>query len=178
VEKVIETPIGPCSVSRARNDDVPVVVRLRDEAARWLIGRGIEQWGPGELPVSWFEQLVQEGSVWLMRTDQRILATVSLTWEDPFVWGEREGPSGYIHTLVIDRRFAGLGLGRRLLAWTERQIASSGRELARLDCVLSNRKLRSYYEQAGYCHVGHKTFPDVGWAHETALYEKHIGRLR
>jgi ribosomal protein S18 acetylase RimI-like enzyme len=147
---------------------------MRDDAARWLVGRGIEQWIPGELPVARFERLIADGSVWLMRRDDQVVGMVTVMWEDPVIWGQREGHAGYIHTLVINRTFGGKRLGRDLLAWSEAQIMASGRALARLDCVRTNRTLRRYYEDRGYGHIGHKDFPDIEWANEVALYEKPL----
>ena len=65
VEYVIETVVGQCAARLASRDDVAAVVDLRDGAARWLLGRGIEQWRSGELPTGWFERLVERRSVWL-----------------------------------------------------------------------------------------------------------------
>lgn len=170
----IQTRLGSCTVSRATLGAVAHVVRLRDDAAAWLIDRGIVQWRPGELPVTWVEQLVRQHGVWLLRHNDTLIGTVTVLWEDPIVWGRRDDEAGYVHGLVIDRRFAGLGVGHELLAWAEGAIAASRRERARLDCVRTNGPLRSYYEEAGYRHVGYREFPDIDWAHETALYEKPL----
>jgi GNAT superfamily N-acetyltransferase len=77
---------------------------------------------------------------------------------------------------MVDRAFAGHGIGRALLAWAEDFIVDSGRRLARLDCVRSNRLLRRYYQRAGYALVGYKALPEVEWAFEAALYEKPLKR--
>jgi hypothetical protein len=34
--------------------------------------------------------------------------------------------------------------------------------------------LRAYYEGAGCAFVGNKTFPDLDWAGDAALYEKQL----
>ena len=99
---------------------------------------------------------------------------VTITWDDIAVWGRRDDAAGYIHTLVVDRRFSGARLGRAVLGWAEQQIVSFGRTLARLDCVRANPKLRSYYEHAGYSQVGYQAFPEISWAREVALYEKSL----
>jgi GNAT superfamily N-acetyltransferase len=174
VEYMIETAVGRCAARLAGRDEVAGVVGLRDEAARWLLGRGIEQWRPGDLPAGWFERLVEEGSVWLVQRKGELVATVTIAWADIPVWGRRDDAAGYLHGLVVDRRFSGAGLGRAVLAWAEQQIANSGRTLARLDCVRTNPKLRSYYEHAGYRHVGFQAFPEISWAQEVALYEKYL----
>jgi GNAT superfamily N-acetyltransferase len=139
----LETSIGTCTVELATTRDL-----------------ANEQWTPGELPVSYFERLVAEGAVWLLQHDGRIVGTVGVSWSEPTIWRERDtDEAGYIRGLVIDRNFAGKGLGRDLLHWAEAHIRFSACQLARLDCVRTNGELRNYYEQEGYRHVGYKDFP-------------------
>ncbi|MET9800190.1 hypothetical protein [Streptomyces sp. NPDC006368] len=41
--------VPPLSFRRAAAPALTELVRLRDDAARWQIARGIDQWAPGEL---------------------------------------------------------------------------------------------------------------------------------
>lgn len=82
------------------------------------------------------------------------------------MWGEMAEPAGYVHMLMVDRNLAGHGIGRAMLSWAEQLIADSGRRLARLDCVRSNRRLRTYYESAGTHSLA------------TTIYQRSTGRLR
>jgi GNAT superfamily N-acetyltransferase len=77
---------------------------------------------------------------------------------------------------MVDRAFAGHGVGRALLGRCEAQIRGQGKQLSRLDCVLINDRLRRYYEQAGYVLVGYESFPEIPWANDVALYEKDLGK--
>ncbi len=169
---ILETVLGDLVVVRAAADQVRAVLGLRDDLARWMLERGIEQWRPGELPLEWIEECTSRGWVYLVPGGEKLVGSVTIVWEDPFIWGERPEPAGYIHLLMVDRDFAGHGVGRSLLGWAEGSILDSGRQLARLDCARGNGTLRSYYEGAGYQLVGYKDFPDVEWAFETALYQK------
>jgi GNAT superfamily N-acetyltransferase len=170
----LDPALGVCTLRSAGADDVQTVIELRDDAARWMQARGIEQWEPGEVPASYFEQRVAEGAVWLLRRDDQLLGTVMVSWSDPGIWGSDQGQAGYIHGLVIDQQLAGQGVGRQLLHWAEAHIAGSGRQVARLDCVAVNQRLRRYYEDADYRQVGTKDFPNIEWARKVALYEKAL----
>lgn len=76
-----------------------------------------------------------------------------------------------MHTLVIDRRRAGQGLGRRVLALAETHIAARGKPLGRLDCIDG---LAAYYRAAGYTEAGRRTFtPDHPWP-PVLLFEKQL----
>jgi hypothetical protein len=84
-------------------------------------------------------------------------------------WSPGEMPLDWIEVC-----FAGHGIGRSILEWSEGLVAASGRRRARLDCVEDNQALRAYYEAAGYAFAGNKSFPDLDWAGATARYEKQL----
>jgi ribosomal protein S18 acetylase RimI-like enzyme len=144
-----------------------------------MLGRGIDQWRPGEIPLAWIERFAEQRSLFAMFGDGRLVASVILAWADPFVWGAQQEPAGYVHMLMVNRAYAGRGLGRVLLDWTESRIGESGRHRARLDCVRTNTSLRGYYENAGYQLVGFRCFDheasealDGLVPADSALYEK------
>jgi protein-tyrosine phosphatase len=144
---------------RAAEADVPVLVGLRDAAARWQIARGIDQWQPGELGEDHFRARLADGEVWIatLGPDGPVAGAWELWWQDPAAWGDAPGAAGYVHRLMTDRTTAPPGTGRRMLAEAERRIAASGRDLCRLDCLATNPVLRAYYEAAGYEVVGEQS---------------------
>lgn len=170
----VETPLGVLPVVRAGPDDAEEVLRLRDDLARWMRTRAIVQWRPGEFPLEWFQRWVDEGCVYVVRTGDAVVASVTVLWEDPVTWGDVEDPAGYIHLLMVGRDYAGHRVGEALLSWAEDHIRRSGQRLARLDCARTNGWLRGYYERAGYRLVGYRDFPEFTWALEAALYEKSL----
>ena len=151
--------------------DAAVVVRLRDAAAEWLLARGIEQWRPGELTEARIAMRAEAGELYVCRMDGAVAAAVVVADQDSAVWGPVAGDAGYVHTLVIDRRHAGQGLGRRVLAGVEHLIATRHAR-ARLDCVSTNNRLRKYYRDAGYREVGERDL-GAGWSPVT-LFEKRL----
>lgn len=173
-EVTIESPVGALSISRATVDHAPGVRALRNDLARWMRRQGIRQWRPGEVSVEWIELCIAFGLVHVISHDERVIGSVTIVWDDPLIWGERPEPAGYIHMLMLDRLFAGHGIGRSILECAERAIGETGRGLARLDCPTDNKTLRTYYEGAGYRFVEDKAFPHIDDAFETALYEKRL----
>jgi protein-tyrosine phosphatase len=155
-------------------EDAAAVCRLRDAAAEWLLSRGIEQWRPGEVSEARLASRAEAGELFVSRVDGSVVAAVVVAFEDSPIWGPDAGEAGYVHALVIDRRYAGSRLGRRLLRQAERLIMARGRIRVRLDCVATNGRLRAYYRQAGYQEVGERSFrPDSGWSPVT-LFEKQL----
>lgn len=160
----------------ARDADAPALVRLRDDAARWMQANGIVQWKPGELGEDHFRRRMAEGEVWLAEASGRAVGGWELWWNDPAAWGVRPADAGYVHRLMVDRAAAPPGAGRTMLAEAERRIAEAGRAYCRLDCVSTNPRLRAYYESAGYTVVGEQPLKDggLGSRYAVTLLEKEL----
>jgi protein-tyrosine phosphatase len=168
------------TIRRATGADAPRIVALRDEAARWLLGRGIEQWQPGQVSeadvVGWLATgriYVAEVSAPFAVTSERVVGCVRVAWDDDPVWGPRAPDAGYVQALVTTRSDRLRGLGRGLLTHAEDVIVRSGRPLARLSCLRGNAGLESFYAAAGYAEVGHRAFDQPGWDPVT-LREKRL----
>jgi hypothetical protein len=107
-----------------------------------MVQRQIDLWQRGEMPLGWVEQSIAYGWVHTVWKQDQLVGSVTVAWEDPLIWGESETPAGYIHMLMVDRAYAGNGVGRSILGWAEGQITASGRRPARLDCATSNERRR------------------------------------
>ncbi|MEV6015936.1 GNAT family N-acetyltransferase [Streptomyces sp. NPDC051997] len=141
----------------ATAQDLSTLVRLRDDAARWMNSRGTTgQWQPGELDEDHFRRIMKDGEVWVAELDGRTVGAWELWWSDPDAWGPQPPTAGYIHRLMTDHTHAPTGTGRRLLRAAEHRVAETGRPLARLDCLATNTRLTEYYIAAGYRTTGHK----------------------
>lgn len=172
----------PLTYRRAGATDLTTLVRLRDDAARWMLANGINQWRPGEKGEEHFRRRIDAGEVWLALwgaatsgADGPVAGAWELWWADPLAWGERPADAGYVHRLMVDRSTAPSGAGRLLLAAAERRIGQLGLTYSRLDCVASNPRLRTYYESAGYTHVGEGVQQDRnGDTYPVLLLEKRL----
>ena len=178
-------PGGPCEdlgVNRlhfrsADEGDLATLVRLRDDAARWMLSRGITgQWQPGQLDENHFRRAMTGGEVWLAEADGRVAGAWELWWADEDAWGPQPPVAGYVHRLMVDRGIAPPGTGRSLLHAAERRIATMGRAFVRLDCLAGNARLNAYYLNSGYRVVGHKAGkPQPGGAPKSfTLLEKDL----
>lgn len=160
----------------ASDDELRQYVELRDAAARHMLASGIDQWWPGQLDAEGILAWVGDGDVFAAYLDEDLIGGLLVMWSDPLFWGDRdEGAAGYTHGLLVDRRYKGRGLGRRLLAFAEDHIRASGRPLARLDTVSRNAALRAYYRDAGYREVGDRVFHhDEAPVDAVTLFEKPL----
>lgn len=79
----LELAAGRLDVVQADLDDVEAVVAILEEAARWLIKKGVPTWIPGTLePV--MRPAIERGEVYLAKLNNQPVATVTLQWEDEF----------------------------------------------------------------------------------------------
>ncbi|MEU9146847.1 GNAT family N-acetyltransferase [Streptomyces sp. NPDC048349] len=165
---------------QAEEKDAGQLVRLYDQAARWMQKHGIEQWKPGDKDAAHFRAKMREGEVWIAADpDGQVCGAYELWWSDEEAWGVQPPVAGYVHRLMVAREAAPAGAGRRMLEHAERRIARTGRERARLDCVSTNPRLLAYYRGAGYRVVGefpHKEGKD-GRIYGVILLEKRLDRL-
>ncbi|MFI2206979.1 GNAT family N-acetyltransferase [Streptomyces sp. NPDC020192] len=162
----------------AGDTDLATLVRLRDDAARWMLAQGITgQWQPGQLDEDHFRRSIASGEVWLAEANGRVAGAWELWWEDEDAWGPQPPVAGYVHRLMVDRNNARPGTGRFLLRAAERRVAAAGRAVVRLDCLADNARLNAYYLDAGYRIVGHKAGkPQPGGALKSfTLLEKTCG---
>ncbi len=166
------------SFRRADESDAPVLVRLRDEAARWQIAQGIAQWKPGELGEEHFRARLADSEIWIatLGPDGPVAGAWELWWDDPAAWGPQPPTAGYVHRLMTDRRVAPPGTGRRMLEHAERRVRAAGRSLCRLDCRANNPRLRAYYAAAGFEVVGEQPSRDggVGGHFAATLLQKRV----
>lgn len=135
---------------RAGPGEIADVLAVLDEAAAWLGEQGVRQW-PQRFEREWVEPAVLAGETWLAFGGEHVLATVTLDRTDG-LWADRPASATYVHRLAVRRVAAGLGGG--ILDWAATRATAEGCQFLRLDCVAWNRRLRAYYEAAGFQHCG------------------------
>jgi GNAT superfamily N-acetyltransferase len=99
----------------ARTADLDAVLSILKDAARWMVGRGIEGWTPGSFSRRRIADLVDRGEMYLAVLAGEPVGTFALQWSDEETWGAVPDDAGYVHGLAVRRDFAGMGVGRELL---------------------------------------------------------------
>lgn len=150
----------------AKLADLHRLLRFRKDAAGWLAPLGTDQWAL-PFPTEHIAQSIKAGEVYVVRESPTADATATITLDtaaDPLLWTpeERAEPALYVHKLTVDRRYAGQGLGTRLLDWAGDQAARRGAQWLRLDAWSTNTRLQRYYEDHGFRHLRTVPDPEVG----------------
>ncbi|MFJ2665127.1 GNAT family N-acetyltransferase [Nocardia fluminea] len=138
--------------------DLPLICRLRVQRTAWLTARGSDQWtvaGRGR-PIEIFAcavgRALDRGETWIAEVDGEPAGTITVNQRaDPGLWSAWElAESVIVHFMIVDLRFAGQQVGRRMLAHAARLADQKHRDWVRLDAWTANRELHDYYRRAGF----------------------------
>jgi ribosomal protein S18 acetylase RimI-like enzyme len=176
-----EAPVSELTIDLAEPSDAVAVENLLDAAADWQQKRGIEQWTPG-----WFEDEVREGialgQFYAARREGSVVGCFLLdgcpSWMRPWLMERDREPSQATHLgcLAVAPEATGQGLGVELLNMASRLAAGRGFAHVRLDCPAENARLRRYYSDAGFTHVGDvKTRGPNGEHWVSSVFERATG---
>ncbi|MGK5550169.1 GNAT family N-acetyltransferase [Actinomadura kijaniata] len=173
---------GPFRIRPAGTGDLGTVVRLIDRAAAWLREeKDTTQWRrPWPSPDGLRERIhrgLLDGHTWLLHHGRRPVATVTIRPSgSALLWTPEElaQEAVYLHRLVVDRDYAGLGLGAELIDWAGRRGCEEqpAARSIRIDVWSDNLELHAYYRRQGFAFVGLRR-PSDG-SPSGALFEKPI----
>jgi len=142
------------AISTARHDELPIVMEIVDEAAKWLLARGIRQWETPPPSEAWesFREPLRAGLVYLVRKrgSPDAIGTFRLEWRGGTLWPEDRQDAGYLYTLALRPSHVGRGLGVLVIDWVKDLLRERGKRCLRLDCIASNKRLRRWYEALGF----------------------------
>jgi Acetyltransferase (GNAT) family len=162
-------PDWPLVLRRAGVQDMPRIVAMLEEAARWLRNsKKTDQWAaPWPNRAGRDSRILaslREGKTWICWDRDTPAATVTADpAHDPY-WavGPDADPAIYVHRLVVRRGYAGNHLGSGLLDWAGRAgRLSHGARWIRVSAWTTNLELHRYYVGQGFTACGFH--PDDGY---------------
>jgi GNAT superfamily N-acetyltransferase len=172
----------PLLIRQATEGEHSDILELIDLVREWLRTIGTDQWKapwPNENGRS--ERIlaaIQAGRTWVARDGARLAATVTVSPNDHGIWPaeKRRDPAAYVRRLVVNRSYAGQGLGAQLLDWAG---LHASREFdsrwIRVDLWTTNTQLHEYYRRQGFQPCG--LSPVVGYP-SAVLFQKPIAQIR
>jgi GNAT superfamily N-acetyltransferase len=141
--------------------DLELILGLIDDAANWLRTRNTDQWSK-----PWPNRLERDLRVvrglmacrtWLVEDDGIPVATVTYRPDgnqDLWTAQEQSEPGVYMSRLVINRAYAGRGVGADLTNWAgARARREFGAQTLRIDVWTDNYRLHEYYMGRGFTYL-------------------------
>jgi GNAT superfamily N-acetyltransferase len=157
-------------------EDHKRILYLIDETARWLATKGTDQWQEQWPSRDARDERVRVGlsedRTWTVWDGGTLAATVTLQDKpDPRLWPDAAANDAvYPCRLVVDRAYAGQGLGAELMDWVGRSARDGYRaRWIRIDVWTGNRALHAYYMRQGFEPKGLAPLPGYPAA---ALFQK------
>jgi ribosomal protein S18 acetylase RimI-like enzyme len=154
-------------------DDVEEMLRLRQRVSAWLASQDIDLWQT-PLPEGRLVEWIQDHEVLVQRDGDCIIGAVALLAHDPDLWGEDTTAATYVHALMVDRSYAGQGLGARMLERVETIARARGARYVRLDAGANLERLQRWYDARGYERVATRSLTDAGGTFDVALRQKPL----
>ncbi len=149
------------TLTTATPDDLPAVIGLIEEAAGWLRGKGTDQWArPWPDRAARDDRVrrgLERGETWLVMDGATPAATLTVCQTgNPAVWPFPDGDSAvYVHRVVVNRAYAGLGLGGLMFDWAvQRESRTREVKWLRVDVWSTNAALHAYYERQNFMRCG------------------------
>ncbi len=165
-------------IVKAKVEDIEAIMSIFKQCTKILLEANIDQWDGSYPTVEIFQHDINEGNVFVIKEDQKILATITLNSQQDdqykaIKWKFQLEKVLVIHRLAVSPDAQGKGYGRKLCEFTESYGAENGFEVIRLDAYSGNsiscmlyEKL-NYHRAEGYC-----------WFHGNKLpfycYEKRL----
>lgn len=154
-------------------NDVEDVFALINKRIEWMDHKEIKHWNVFNycelFPLQYYHDQMNKGNLYVLKqtNNKKVVGAIVLTETD--VYWDDNVPAYYLHNFVADADAK--GAGREILSQIEKIAINNHKERVRLDCIIDNSKLNTYYEQAGYNIVGElKDAPYEGYKREKKLY--------
>jgi ribosomal protein S18 acetylase RimI-like enzyme len=149
---------------KARESEFSTALQLLKQAAQTLQNKQINQWAfwlnPTETQCDWIRAgFTNQEFYFVENIDNQFVAMFRLLAEDELYWGKQSVNARYVHSLVVEKSFAGQQIGSKIIAQIEQDLIEKGIFRFRLDCNASNPVLCAYYEKHGFVKVGEKQMP-------------------
>ncbi|KAK9763126.1 hypothetical protein K7432_010499 [Basidiobolus ranarum] len=158
--RIVEAHVNPEVIALpADSSDMPEIMNLLIETAKWLSSKGIAQWSElieGEDKHNMAKR-IEEGSVFKFEKYHKLVGVVILL-EHPSLWdvelwgSECHEESLYLHRLATSREHT--GLGREIMNWVEHGVLFSNKTQIRLDCIGTSVPLNNFYKSLEYNYRG------------------------
>ena len=140
----------PVDIRKLNISETEEAHSLISSVTAWLESENIDQWD-SVLPISVFSQFVVEQSAYGVFELTEMQALFVLRRKSLAEYAsESDGDVLWLSTVCVDRRYAGLGIGRMIIDY----VKSNANEAVFLDCVAG--VLPKYYASYGFAEVMRK----------------------
>jgi GNAT superfamily N-acetyltransferase len=145
--------------------DVDNAINVMREVAKWCESTGKNMWKIDDLTKDNLMEGLSEDNFYLGKFGNDIGSSMILQWYDPVFWPLiKPNESGFIHKLCVKRKYSGMGVSKKMVAYAIEECKKKGINHLRLDTGWNRSKLCQLYESMGFINVGRKTIGAMDYA--------------
>ncbi|MBK9256932.1 MAG: GNAT family N-acetyltransferase [Saprospiraceae bacterium] len=139
-------------------DAIPITALFKS-ATDYMIRQNIRQWNYTYPLLSHVSQDIDDGNIFVLKSDGQIKATISLDAKQDnqyqnIRWKIKANKVLVIHRLAVHPDFMGMGLGKQMCQFAEKFGIKNGYEVIRLDAFSRNPQSLALYSNLGYGVAG------------------------
>lgn len=138
-------------IEKAVLADLDYIVSILDEATLKLLQKEIPQWN-----YPWYREEIEKDlpSQYVVREEGSVIAVFSLKPLDNCFDKEAHSKEDYyLHRIAVLPEYQGKGIGEKILRFVQKFSVKHEKNIY-LDCYQGNKKLRQFYEKAGFYYQG------------------------
>jgi ribosomal protein S18 acetylase RimI-like enzyme len=138
-------------IEKAVLADLDRIVSVLDEATLKLLKNEIPQWN-----YPWYREDIEKDlkSQYVVREEGSIIAVFSIKpLDNYFDKGIQSKEDCYLHRIAALPEYQGKGIGEKILRFVQKFSIKQEKNIY-LDCYQGNKKLRQFYEKAGFYYQG------------------------
>lgn len=133
-------------------EDIDTIFKLYDQATAYQKTVFHKSWEGFDREMVMTE--IKENRQWKIVIDDKIACIFALTFNDALFWKEKDKqPSIYIHRIVTDDAFRGVGFVNTIIEWAKIYCVENSKDFIRMDTWGDNPKLIDYYVKCGFDYV-------------------------
>ena len=140
------------TIKNSTIEDIDMIFDMYDKAIAYQKTVFNKQWLGFERDL--IETEIRENRQWKIMIGDAVACIFAITFNDVVIWKEKDQqPSIYIHRIVTNPDFRGVGFVTKIIDWAKDYCQLNGKEYIRLDTWGDNPKLIDYYVKCGFTYV-------------------------
>ena len=140
------------TIKNSTIEDIDMIFEMYNKAIAYQKKVFNKQWLGFERDL--IESEIREKRQWKIVVGGEVACIFAITFNDAVIWKEKDQqPSIYIHRIVTNPDFRGVGFVTKIIDWAKDYCQLNGKEYIRLDTWGDNPRLIEYYVKCGFTYV-------------------------
>lgn len=145
---------------RSKMEDIERLLVLREEAAEYLRGQGVDQWQQSYPNREIFESDIPSERGWVFTHDDEVIGYAAITFEDDEAYKNidgkwlTDGRYAAIHRCFSAAKYRGTGISKEIFSLGEELALGKGLTAIRIDTHADNKPMQHLVRKNGYSYCG------------------------